>query len=261
MSDKALFAQSAGFSLAANLVLFALIASINGYHNPPERKLFVVDFIPQASAPSVPESPVPKTTAPQNTSSSPPSPSADERPKQQPDPRPVEKHAPAINEPVETAMAAEPAPEPEPAPTAQDAPDEPAPLAISAPEPAAEHTPLQPAPPDAAQTARAAEPEHSAPNGEYLDEDRLSHPPQFINRLSPEYPLFARKKGKTGVVVVEILIETDGSVSSAKAIKKAGWGLDEAAMDAVRESTFEPGRAGGLPVRSRFVVEYRFTLK
>lgn len=60
---------------------------------------------------------------------------------------------------------------------------------------------------------------------------------------------------------MEILIELDGKISKASVEKKAGWGFDKAALDAVLDSQFSPGMINGKPVRSKARITYRFELK
>ncbi|ACY47902.1 energy transducer TonB [Rhodothermus marinus] len=76
-----------------------------------------------------------------------------------------------------------------------------------------------------------------------------------------EYPELARKAGMEGLVVVQFVVEPDGSVSNVQVIRSAGRLLDEAAIRAVKQLRFKPGRQRGRPVRVRFSLPIRFKLQ
>ncbi|SHK02193.1 energy transducer TonB [Rhodothermus profundi] len=76
-----------------------------------------------------------------------------------------------------------------------------------------------------------------------------------------EYPELARKAGMEGLVVVQFVVEPDGSVSNIQVVRSAGRLLDEAAVRAVRQLRFKPGRQRGRPVRVRYALPIRFRLK
>jgi len=76
-----------------------------------------------------------------------------------------------------------------------------------------------------------------------------------------EYPELARKAGLEGLVVVQFVVEPDGSISNIQVIRSAGRLLDEAAVKAVQQLRFKPGRQRGRPVRVRFSLPIRFKLQ
>ncbi len=76
-----------------------------------------------------------------------------------------------------------------------------------------------------------------------------------------EYPELARKASMEGLVVVQFVVEPDGSVSNIQVIRSAGRLLDEAAVKAVKQLRFKPGRQRGRPVRVRFSLPIRFKLR
>jgi periplasmic protein TonB len=61
----------------------------------------------------------------------------------------------------------------------------------------------------------------------------------------PEYTDEARKEKLQGTVTLRVLVTADGRVGRVKIIKGLGLGLDERAMDAVRQWRFEPARDAG----------------
>ncbi len=106
--------------------------------------------------------------------------------------------------------------------------------------------------------------EDSASSGARVKTHNVAPPPtspEFIERKEPKYPLIARRKHKTGEVIVELVIEPDGKIAEAKVVQKAGWGFDESALRAALNSTIAPGYLDGKPVRSKVRVRYLFNLK
>lgn len=60
------------------------------------------------------------------------------------------------------------------------------------------------------------------------------------------YPAVAQSAGVQGVVLVDIVIAVDGSVTEAKIVKSIPL-LDQAALDAVKQWKFAPPRVNGRP--------------
>src|ERR1700686_3106718 len=71
--------------------------------------------------------------------------------------------------------------------------------------------------------------------------------PRLIHRVEPVYPEVARHGRITGIIMVEAVIGRDGVVKDAVILKPLPF-LDEAALTAVKQWTFEPGTLGGKPV-------------
>ncbi len=76
-----------------------------------------------------------------------------------------------------------------------------------------------------------------------------------------EYPLIARQAQMEGLVVVQIVVEPDGTGSSPTVVKSAGQILDDAAVAAVLELRFKPGMQRGRPVRVNMAIPIRFLLR
>ncbi|MBE3098156.1 MAG: M56 family metallopeptidase [Planctomycetes bacterium] len=70
--------------------------------------------------------------------------------------------------------------------------------------------------------------------------------PAKIKDVRPVYPEVAREAGIQGVVIVEVLIGTDGTVQGVKILRSIPL-LDQAALDAVRQWEFEPTIIDGQP--------------
>lgn len=85
--------------------------------------------------------------------------------------------------------------------------------------------------------------------------------PFFLKMVKPDYPRLARRFGKEGKVVLRLSIDEHGRLVSVEIIEKAGYGFDEAAIDAVRASIFRPAKLNGHPVACKAVLPVRFRLE
>src|ERR1019366_6089768 len=84
--------------------------------------------------------------------------------------------------------------------------------------------------------------------------------PQLVARIEPEYSEQARKAKYQGVVVLSIIVQKDGSVRDIRVVQPLGLGLDEKAIDAVKQWKFRPGMKSGSPVDVQATVEVTFRL-
>lgn len=73
------------------------------------------------------------------------------------------------------------------------------------------------------------------------------------------YPQAARQAAIEIDFPVEIIVDLDGRVISARPLRRGGYGLDEAAIRAIRAYRFSPALRGGHPVRvrMRWTVQFR----
>ncbi len=76
-----------------------------------------------------------------------------------------------------------------------------------------------------------------------------------------EYPELARKAGIEGLVIVWFVIEKDGSPTNLEVAKSASEILDSEALRVVALMRFKPGLQRGKPVRVKFALPVRFTLR
>ncbi len=78
---------------------------------------------------------------------------------------------------------------------------------------------------------------------------------------SLEYPAVAQRAGIEGLVVVEVIVGTDGKPSDPKVMRSVHEILDQTAVEAVMEQRFTPGRQRNKPVRVRMAIPIKFKLK
>ncbi len=83
---------------------------------------------------------------------------------------------------------------------------------------------------------------------------------RLINRPSLKYPKAARKARITGIVSVQIIIDEQGNVISAKAISGPEE-LRSAAEEAAKQARFSPTRLGGAPVKVSGSISFNFSLE
>jgi periplasmic protein TonB len=182
----------------------------------------------------------------------PPEPSAPapEIPPPLPTPPPVPPEPPAPPPPAVEPPLPEPTPELPPA--APTPPAEPPALPTPvAPEPTPPSAPITPAPnPTPALIL-------SAP-GQYLAVTQ----PSYLSRIEPDYPIEARRQHQQGAVTLALYINTLGSLDKVEVVKSSGHPLlDEAAVDAMKQSRFHPAYEGNVPVPSRAEVTMTFRLQ
>lgn len=136
-----------------------------------------------------------------------------------------------------------PVPAPLSAPAAVPAPQPPAPPAQSQdPAPAAPTAPASPAPPS---TVKAND---------------LGT--RMISAVAPAYPMESRRKREQGTVVLSLILDLAGRVSSISVARSSGFDrLDDAALKAVRKWRWAPITRGGQPVMVKGEVEIPFVLK
>jgi protein TonB len=78
----------------------------------------------------------------------------------------------------------------------------------------------------------------------------------------PRYPLAEKKAGLEGDVKMAIYVNAHGRVDRAEVLVSSGhFGLDAAALEAVRRWRFQPAYRGDLAVEQRCVLTVRFRLK
>lgn len=76
------------------------------------------------------------------------------------------------------------------------------------------------------------------------------------------YPKNSQKKGEQGRVIVQFIVERDGSVRDAKVVRSVSKDLDKEALRVVRQMPkWTPGKKDGKAVRARFTLPVTFRLK
>jgi protein TonB len=74
------------------------------------------------------------------------------------------------------------------------------------------------------------------------------------------YPEIAKRAGVEGKVLVLAFVDESGNVTKAEVIKGIGLGCDEAAINAVLQTTFKPGKQRGKSVKVKVTIPINFKL-
>lgn len=86
----------------------------------------------------------------------------------------------------------------------------------------------------------------------------LDQKPRIVFQRPPRYPPDLRRRGRTGVVYVLFMVDTDGRVQNPKVEKSTDPAFERPALEAVRQWRFEPGKRGGEAVPFKMRIPIRF---
>jgi len=84
--------------------------------------------------------------------------------------------------------------------------------------------------------------------------------PSLVYKVEAEFSEEARKAKMSGVVTVGFVVDEKGNVIRARVIRGLGMGLDEKALEAVRQYRFKPAMENGKPVKVEVNVEVNFQI-
>jgi len=84
--------------------------------------------------------------------------------------------------------------------------------------------------------------------------------PRLIRKVEPEYTEEARRAKYQGTVTLSAVINAEGLAENLRVVHSLGLGLDEKAIEAVKQWKFEPGTKEGKPVASMSTIEVNFRL-
>ena len=86
-------------------------------------------------------------------------------------------------------------------------------------------------------------------------------PPTLVREVRPSYTDAARRQAIEGDVVLEIVVRSDGTVGNVKVRRTLGGGLEQKAIEAVRQWRFTPAKRHGVPVDVVVDVSVEFKLR
>jgi|SRR5579871_738802 len=84
--------------------------------------------------------------------------------------------------------------------------------------------------------------------------------PVVISKVDPEYSEQARTARYEGTVLLSIEVDPTGTARNVKIVRSLGLGLDEKAIEAVKQWRFKPGQKDGIPVTVAATIEVNFRL-
>ncbi|HEY2291878.1 MAG TPA: energy transducer TonB [Thermoanaerobaculia bacterium] len=82
--------------------------------------------------------------------------------------------------------------------------------------------------------------------------------PRLVSRPSPQYTPEAQKAKVEGTVILEAILEKDGSVSHGRILQDQPKGLGLSALEALCDWRFKPAMKNGEPVRVYYVLNVNF---
>lgn len=100
--------------------------------------------------------------------------------------------------------------------------------------------------------------EYAAPR--YTPIYQVDSEPRVLSEVKIPYPEEARRAGIEGTVTLSITIDTEGKVVAAKVVSGPGYGLNEAAREAIKRFRFKPATKGGEAVSTEMKYAYTFLL-
>ena len=84
--------------------------------------------------------------------------------------------------------------------------------------------------------------------------------PEVIHSVEPEFTQDARQANFQGSVAIKLIVDSQGNPQDVRVTRHLGMGLDEKAMEAVRQYKFKPAMYQGHPVSVQIVIDVDFHL-
>lgn len=114
-------------------------------------------------------------------------------------------------------------------------------------------------------TAISSSPENAVASSQALPTPtpifQLTRLPRMIHRKTPIYPPAMKQQGKEAVVKLEVLLDIKGHIRKITVKKSAGEAFDQAAIEAIKNSTFMPADIRGKPVAVLMKIPVKFRLR
>jgi TonB family protein len=95
-----------------------------------------------------------------------------------------------------------------------------------------------------------------------LRSQEISHntQPRLIHKVDPQYTKEALDAKLQGTVALDAVIGIDGIPSDIKVVRALGMGLEEKAIECLRQWRFSPGSSHGEPIPVKVRVEINFRI-
>lgn len=84
--------------------------------------------------------------------------------------------------------------------------------------------------------------------------------PQLIHSVQPDFTNQARRANLQGIVSIQLIVDSQGNPQDIHVVRHLGMGLDQKAVEAVRQYKFHPAMYQGHPVAVQLVINVNFHL-
>ena len=84
--------------------------------------------------------------------------------------------------------------------------------------------------------------------------------PQLLKSVDPEFTEDARRQNYQGSVSIKLIVDSQGNPQDVRLLSHLGMGLDEKAIEAVRQYRFRPAMYQGHPVSVQILIDVDFHL-
>ena len=84
--------------------------------------------------------------------------------------------------------------------------------------------------------------------------------PQVIHTVEPQFTPEARQADYQGVVTIQLIVDVQGEPQDVRVVRRLGMGLDERAIEAVKQYRFRPAVYQGHPVSVQMMIDVDFRL-
>jgi TonB family protein len=93
------------------------------------------------------------------------------------------------------------------------------------------------------------------------DVANVDHPPLPILEAKPDYPIALRKKGISGIAIVDFVVDSSGTVQEARAVAAINSEVAPPCVAAIKKWRFIPGIKSGKAVGTRLLVPIAFAVE
>jgi protein TonB len=84
--------------------------------------------------------------------------------------------------------------------------------------------------------------------------------PVVVHSVEPEFTQEARQANFQGSVAIQLIVDSQGNPQNVRLVRSLGMGLEEKALEAIRQYKFRPAMYQGHPVAVQIVIDVAFHL-
>lgn len=93
-------------------------------------------------------------------------------------------------------------------------------------------------------------------------QDQIDQRPSIARRVTPEYPIKARRMNIHGKVLVQLIVDTSGLPRDCKVVRASPQGyFEDSALTAAKKMKFIPGKLKGKTVNTLVIIPFSFSIK